>query len=724
MNVPISRIRRYEEQVYAAVLGKVIGVYLGRPFEGWHKSALEDRFWLVDRYVHEDLDKPLVVSDDDISGTLTFVRALEDSGRYADTPADFYGDTWLNYLMEKRTILWWGGRGNSTEHTAYLNLKEGVRAPESGSIARNGRTVAEQIGAQIFIDAFGMVAPGRPEVAASLARRAASVSHDGEAVHAACALAAMVSAAFVEKRLARLLDVGASVIPASSLIARVHRDVRAWARQDGDWRRTWERIDRKYGYHKYGGNCHVVPNHAVMVLAWASAPADFRQCLAICATAGWDTDCNVGNVGSVMGLVAGLEGINRDYEFQAPFADRLIIPTAEGTRGVSDVLAEALHIAAMGRRLAGGEPQGAPKGGALHHFSLPGALHGYLPEDDPFECRGTARVANRPLPGARPERGLCIEYAGLKGERLSRVSTPLLPGGAGAAYGGASQVQATSRLYSGMTVTLQGVADRGLSGAAEVRLFVRHFAPDGAPTALVRGRPQPLAPGKPFTLSLQVPDTGGWPVKDLGVEIRPAPRRAGSRTSRVAAAGASGRLWVDRVALSGRPRIDFPAWATMGQSGGAVGWVCDADRIRNHPFSEDVEEVMRLGQDQGRGVMVTGTADWTDYTFESRVSVHLAAAAGLIVRYQGLQRYLALVKSRDHLQLVERYYGDTVLAQVRCRWKVDELHVLKLVCRGRRVAAHCDGELVLEGEDRRLGYGGAGYFVEAGLAGFRDTRVS
>ena len=27
--------KQYEQQVYAGVLGKIIGVYLGRPFEGW-----------------------------------------------------------------------------------------------------------------------------------------------------------------------------------------------------------------------------------------------------------------------------------------------------------------------------------------------------------------------------------------------------------------------------------------------------------------------------------------------------------------------------------------------------------------------------------------------------------------------------------------------------------------------------------------------------------------
>ena len=128
----------------------------------------------------------LVVTDDDISGTFTFLRALADNG-YPQRPhrRAQIGKTWLNYIIEERTILWWGGIGNSTEHTAYLRLKSGIPAPQSGSIALNGKIVAEQIGAQIFIDGWAMVAPGDPELAADLASRPASVSHDGEAVHGA-----------------------------------------------------------------------------------------------------------------------------------------------------------------------------------------------------------------------------------------------------------------------------------------------------------------------------------------------------------------------------------------------------------------------------------------------------------------------------------------------------------------------------------------------------------
>jgi len=142
----------YTERVYAGVLGKIIGVYLGRPFEGWTYERITKELGEIYYYVHDRFEVPLIVTDDDISGTFTFVRALADYGYMRDlTPAQI-GQTWLNYIIENRTILWWGGMGNSTEHTAFLRLKAGMEAPRSGSIEMNGKVVAEQIGAQIFID--------------------------------------------------------------------------------------------------------------------------------------------------------------------------------------------------------------------------------------------------------------------------------------------------------------------------------------------------------------------------------------------------------------------------------------------------------------------------------------------------------------------------------------------------------------------------------------------
>jgi ADP-ribosylglycohydrolase len=209
----------YEERVYAGVLGKVIAVYLGRPFEGWTYERISRELGEITGYVNDRTDLALknhllVVTDDDISGTFVFPRALRDHG--PEPTSAQVGDTWLNEILEGTSVLWWGGVGNSTEHTAYLHLKDGVRAPESGTIARNGVVVAEQVGAQIFVEGFAMTRPGDPEAAADLVERAARVSHDGESVHAARVVAALVAGAFTETDMDKLLDIAVGLIPADS----------------------------------------------------------------------------------------------------------------------------------------------------------------------------------------------------------------------------------------------------------------------------------------------------------------------------------------------------------------------------------------------------------------------------------------------------------------------------------------------------------------------------
>ncbi|MDZ4719077.1 MAG: ADP-ribosylglycohydrolase family protein, partial [Roseiflexaceae bacterium] len=295
----------YVERVYAGVLGKIIGVYLGRPFEGWSYERIMQELGEIWYYVHEQRKTPLIVTDDDISGTFTFLRALPDYGNALDLSPAQIGETWLNYIIERRTILWWGGLGNSTEHTAFLRLKRGIPAPASGSIALNGQVVAEQIGSQIFIDGWAMVAPGDPELAADLARRAASVSHDGEAIYGAQVIAAMEAQAFVERDLQVLIDTAVRFIPKDSVIYRMISDIREWHAEYHDWHQARDQIVANYGYDKFGGNCHMVPNHGLIQLGLLYGGDDLQRALMITNTAGWDTDCNSGNVGCILGIKNG-----------------------------------------------------------------------------------------------------------------------------------------------------------------------------------------------------------------------------------------------------------------------------------------------------------------------------------------------------------------------------------------------------------------------------------
>src|SRR6516164_5520189 len=224
--------RSIEERIYAGVLGKILGVYHGRPVEGWSYERIRDRFGEVDYFVNDQLGRPIVLPDDDISGTFAFFRALADNGYPRDLKPATVGRTWLNYIIEEKTILWWGGLGRSTEHTAFLRLKGGIEAPASGSHALNGPWIPAQIGAQIFMDAFAMAAPGDPDRAARLVRAAASVSHDGIALDAAVLLGAMEALAFVETDVNKLLDAGLGYVSDAHLLAVIEAIRRECAKTD------------------------------------------------------------------------------------------------------------------------------------------------------------------------------------------------------------------------------------------------------------------------------------------------------------------------------------------------------------------------------------------------------------------------------------------------------------------------------------------------------------
>ncbi|MCL5274439.1 MAG: ADP-ribosylglycohydrolase family protein [Chloroflexi bacterium] len=586
----------YEERVYAGVLGKIIGVYLGRPFEGWTYDRIMRELGEVDYYVNDRIahHPPLVVTDDDISGTFTFLRALPDYGNDAGITAAQIGQTWLNYLIERQTILWWGGMGNSTEHTAYMRLKQGYTAPHSGSIALNGKVVAEQIGAQIFIDGWALVAPGNPALAAELARKAASVSHDGEAIYGAQVLAAMEAQAFVESDINALLDTGVSFVPPDSLIAQLIHDIRAWRAIDHDWHKTRRRIEDKYGYDKYGGNCHMIPNHAVIILALVyceDAPGinpgrAFQRALTIGNTAGWDTDCNSGNIGCLMGIKTGLAGIDGGpVDWRGPVADRMYLPTADGGRCITDAAREARRIAQIGRALAG---ETRPTAVAHFDFELPGAVHGF------HSHTPNVRVKNEAGHSASGARSLAIPFT-----TETRVTTAtFIPHDAMKMQG--YDLIASPTLYPGQTITATVSSDAD----AQVSLFVRAYGHnDELEVFSSAATVVPAKQNKTLEWTLTGID-GGSPIAEVGLDVR--------------AEHGAGTLYLDTLNWDGVPNTVL----TRPKHNGTLwqrAWVKACDDL-----GFNWGWVVRVCQDAGTGLLIQGVREWAGYTAQAAVVPHMA----------------------------------------------------------------------------------------------------
>lgn len=698
----------YAERVYAGVLGKIIGVYLGRPFEGWEHEQIISELGEIYYYVNERRDLPLknntlVVTDDDISGTFTFLRALPDYGNSLDlTPAQI-GQTWLNYIIERRTILWWGGLGNSTEHTAYLRLKDGISAPESGSIALNSKVVAEQIGSQIFIDGWAMVAPGDPELAADLAQRAASVSHDGEAIYGAQTVAAMEAQAFVESDINNLVDTAVSLIPKDSVIFRMIDDIREWHAEEKDWRKTRERIAESYGYHKYGGNCHMVPNHALIIHALLHGEDDFQRSLMIVNTCGWDTDCNSGNVGCLLGIKNGLAGIDVGPDWRGPVADRMYIPTADGGRAITDAVAETYSIVNIGRALTGEKPV-VPKDGARFHFELPGSVQGFQPDED-IDSKGTVMLENVEGYSERGRRSLAIRYEHVAPGRVARITTPtFIPPEAIDMSDYA--LLASPTFYPGQEVQARVVADGDNDRAVACQLFVRTY--DGNDElATNRGPETVLKPGSDYEFQWRVEDTGAQPIAQIGVEI-----------SSDEATG--GTVYLDYLTWKGEPDVELGRPAEDGTMWRRA-WVCGVDR-----YDPRWPETYRLIQNQGRGLLIQGTREWKNYRVSAPITPHMVVSAGIGVRVQGMRRYYALLlASGGKAQLIKALDGDTVLAETDFPWQFDVTYELALEVRDNRLRASIDGKDLFDVADnnRALASGAVAFVCEEGRMESEVIRV-
>ncbi|MBO0793294.1 MAG: ADP-ribosylglycohydrolase family protein, partial [Ktedonobacteraceae bacterium] len=514
-----------------------------------------------------------------------------------------------------------------------------------------------------------------------------------EAIHAAQVIAAMEAAAFGESDLQTLLDIGLSVIPEDSLVSRMIRDIRAWHRQEPDWRKTRELIARHYGYDRYGGNCHVIPNHALIILALLYGDDDFQKSLMIVNTCGWDTDCNSGNVGCLLGIKNGLRGLEGGPDWRGPLADRLYLPTADGGRAITDAVNETYHVARAGYALAG-LPLTEPKGGARFHFSLPGSVQGFHLDQD----GGQAMLANDGHPGASGERCLAIRYRQLSQDQPVSVTTPTFIPPEALTMPGYSLL-ASPTLYSGQTVTALLSADQHNEQPVTCRLFIRAY---GAGNSLVTiwGPEYVLMAQQEQRCHWRIPDTAGEPIAEIGLML------SAERQS-------NGCVYLDSLTWEGAPDVTFER-PQAGSDMWHRAWVNGVDQFKAKWING-----LRTVQNYGRGLVSQGTREWTDYSVRAAVTPHMVEACGLAARVQGMRRYYALLITSDGwARLIKELDGERFLAQATIPWELDRAYDLKLCVEGNRIQAFVDEQPLfdLRDEDAPLLNGAVGLVCQEGRA--------
>lgn len=106
---------------------------------------------------------------------------------------------------------------------------------------------------------------------------------------------------------------------------------------------------------------------------------DFARTVEIATMCSWDTDCNAGNVGTILGVACGLEGLPAHY--RDPINDEIVLSGISGYLNILDIPSYAWELARWGYRLRGEpvpeEVSGRVREGEVYFdFSLPGSTHG------------------------------------------------------------------------------------------------------------------------------------------------------------------------------------------------------------------------------------------------------------------------------------------------------------------------------------------------------------
>ena len=313
------------DRIKGAWLGRICGCLLGKPIEGMRTDELHPLLKGSDNYpMHRYITskdytaeqqagwrfqvRPVALadlidcapSDDDTNYTVLYQKLIEERGR------DFTpGDVMQLWLRNQRKDAYF-----TAERVAYGNFIRGYLPPDS---AIHQNPFREWIGAQIRADYFGYINPGKPEAAADMAWRDASVSHIKNGIYGEMWAAAMIACAAVCDDIEKVILGGLAQIPSTS---RLFRDVMSIV---NDWRRgvpaadVFARIHTEWDEHNVHDWCHTNSNAMIVAACLLYGNGDYGKSICLAVETGFDTDCNGATVGSVLGMMKGPAIISEEW---------------------------------------------------------------------------------------------------------------------------------------------------------------------------------------------------------------------------------------------------------------------------------------------------------------------------------------------------------------------------------------------------------------------------
>jgi len=182
-----------------------------------------------------------------------------------------------------------------------------------------------------------------------------------------------------------------------------------------------------------------------------------------------------------------------------------------------------------------------------------------------------------------------------------------------------------------------------------------------------------------------------------------------------------GVIHLDTLSWDGSPSVTFHRPTTVGRMWKRQ-WINAADY-----FEDKFDEAFRVIQNRGRGLVITGTREWTDYSVQSTITPHLVKTFGLAARVQGQERYYALLfTNQNTIKFIKRLDGEIILAEQTFAWEFGQSYHLQITVLDNQIFVDVEGVLLfkIEDTDRPLLGGGVALVCEEGRIGTSAVLVN
>lgn len=303
-------------------IGQILGNYIGFPFENLYIE--EPIPVLVDRVytANYDGDPELKLNRNDRRGHIPIMcGAVKGAFSDDDTDIEFvtlhavekYG---LDITYPEITGMW---KAHINDYIWVANreardlMDQGLMAPDTGRKENNKHWF--QIDPQLVNEIWSAFYPGMTKQAGRRALWGARITNDSWGTHPTIAYGVMISAAFFEKDVQKLVEMAMEAVPNEGPFAEGMRDVVKWHNEHRNWRDTRKKIHEKY--YKYKKGTYTAPvspvsslvNGLTGVMAILYGEGDYMKTVGIATSAGYDCDNQAATCGGLIGVLNGFSGM-------------------------------------------------------------------------------------------------------------------------------------------------------------------------------------------------------------------------------------------------------------------------------------------------------------------------------------------------------------------------------------------------------------------------------